>query len=248
MAAVRSGVVASLISTFCSIDPSVKERLPEGEFGITLAAPGGLRRSLRFRDGRVITDDSPGGTGGVLRFSSWEDMTRVLSGEKGKVLPLPRGRGFLKGLKAFQLCAGEVSRAMDQVPEEGDEAALERKTRLLLTAALRGVAEVYNHDHWVLVKSRTIPAGRIGVRVAGRSDLGGVLTVDRQNMVLETGGDQKDANAVLEFGSVSVCYRVLTGTIPAMGALGDGSVMLRGKLPMIQGLFPLLDRFGELMK
>jgi hypothetical protein len=33
----------------------------------------------------------------------------------------------------------------------------------------------------------------------------------------------------------------------ALNALGRGKISIRGKVPMIQILFPLLDRFGEIM-
>lgn len=78
--------------------------------------------------------------------------------------------------------------------------------------------------------------------------MGGVIMVEQHNMSVVMNGNQEAVNAVLEFSDLNVCYGVLTGSLPALGALGDSRVMLRGKLPMIQGLFPLLDRFGEIMQ
>ena len=125
---------------------------------------------------------------------------------------------------------------------------VEKKTRLLLTAALRGVSEVYNYDHWVCYKSAAIPEGKIAVLIVSRPEISGTITIDSKTMTFEPGADPASANAVLEFADIETCYGVLTGKLAAIGELGSGRVMLRGKLPMIQGLFPLLDRFGELMK
>jgi len=238
LAAVRSGVVASLIEELVKLDGDLARSLPPGAYGVRLSAPGGLERRISFN----------GGTGGArLLFPRWTDMAATFSGGKGTLIPLPTGPGFLKAVKAFAACAKAVSAAMATVPPEGDREGLERKTRLLLTAALRGVCEVYNHDHWTAPRSEHIPRGRIGIGVTGRPDLSGVIAVGEGRMELERESSLEGVNALLEFRDPSVCYAVLTGAEPALGALGDGRVMTKGRLPMIQGLFPLLDRFGEIM-
>ena len=98
------------------------------------------------------------------------------------------------------------------------------------------------------MKSAAIPEGAIIVLVKGSEDLSGTIIQNNKTMTFHRGADPGKANAILEFSDVSVCYGVLTGSLAAMAELGSGRVMLKGKIPMIQGLFPLLDRFGELMK
>ncbi|MDC7234081.1 MAG: hypothetical protein PQJ58_12680 [Spirochaetales bacterium] len=237
-AAVRSGVVASLIQTLLTLDSDLNKSLPAGQYALKLKAPESVESVISFN----------GGTrGAVLNFMSCEAMTDTLSGGKGAFIPYPSGGGFTKALKAFQSCAAAVSTAMSHVPEKEDKPGIEKKTRLLLTAALRGVCEVYNHDHWVKMKAAAIPAGTIAVRIAGTPDIAGTIRVKDKTMSYTPGADLSAANAVLEFADIDTCYRVLTGQVAAMAELGSGKVMLRGRLPMIQGLFPLLDRFGELM-
>lgn len=239
VAAVRSGVVSSLIQTLLTMDSELKNSLPEGQYGMKLKAPGGVETLISFNEGQ---------SGAVLKFLSCEAMADTLNGGKGAFIPYPTGLGFTRALGAFQKCAGAVSKAMSHVPEENDSEGIEKKTRLLLTAALRGVCEVYNYDHWVKMKSASIPAGTIAVVIADKDYIKGTITVQDKRMSFSPGADLKRANAVLEFADVPTCYAVLTGQKAAMAELGSGRVMLRGRLPMIQGLFPLLDRFGELMK
>ena len=239
VAAVRSGVVASLIEALIEMDKDLKNDIPSGKYGVRLSAPGGIGSRISFKGGSKGT---------LLRFLSCDAMSATLSGEQAFLLPLPTGSSFLKGLKAFQSCAAAVSSAMAVVPEESDIKGVHKKTRLLLTAALRGVCEVYNHDHWIKMKSAAIPEGAIIVLVKGSEDLSGTIIQNNKTMTFQRGADPGKANAILEFSDVSVCYGVLTGSLAAMAELGSGRVMLKGKIPMIQGLFPLLDRFGELMK
>lgn len=238
-AAVKSGVVASLIEALVQIDPELKESLPAGSYNVQLKAPRGIGSAVSFQGGR---------TGTVLRFFSSKGMAEVLSGGSSPLLPLPSGLSFLKGIKAFKMSAAAVSKAMAYVPEQSDAAGILKKTKLLLTAALRGVCEVYNHDHWVMEKSASIPGGVIAVQVAGSPDLAGTITLSNKKMTFKPGISSTRPNAVLEFADILVCYGVLTGSLAAMGELGSGRVMVKGKLSMIQGLFPLLDRFGEIMK
>lgn len=238
-AAVRSGVLLSLMEALPAVDSTFPSALPPGRYAAVLAAPGGIRR--RYAPG--------GGTrGALLFFPRAEDMARVLAGEKGRVLPLPTGRGFFKALKAFRSAAARVKEEMAALPGEEDLPGREKKTRLLLTAALRGVCEVYEADPWTRVKARRIPPGTIAVSVGGRPELGALLKVEPGRMTPDFHADRAGANAVLEFQDPSVCFRILTGELPALGALGDGRLSLRGRIPMIQGLFPLLDRFGEIMQ
>ena len=238
VAAVKSGVVTSLIEKYLEMNPEFCESLPKGRYGITLKSAG-IRQFLSVRGGT---------TGVLLCFPKHADMIGVLSGEKGRILPLPNGTAFLSALKAFQSCAGAVAKAMDFVPEKQDAEGLNKKTPLLLTAALRGVCEVYNYDHWLKIKSSHIPAGKIGVSVSDNPEIGGVITVGKGQMSLDLHEDKEKVNAQLIFKTTELCYQVLTGATPAMGAVGDSRLMLKGRLPMIQGLFPLLDRFGELMR
>lgn len=239
VAAVRSGVVASLIQALISIDTELKNNLPAGQYALMLKAPGAVESLVSFNGGS---------RGAVLNFVSCQAMSETLSGGKGTFIPYPSGRGFTRALKAFQTCAAAVSEAMSTVPHKDDAQGVEKKTRLLLTAALRGVCEVYNYDHWVKMKSASIPQGKIAVLIAEQPEISGSITVRNKKMSFTPGADLKRANAVLEFADIDTCYGVLTGQIAAMAELGSGKVMLKGRLPMIQGLFPLLDRFGELMK
>ncbi|MFW5688359.1 MAG: hypothetical protein ACOC1U_02215 [Spirochaetota bacterium] len=52
-------------------------------------------------------------------------------------------------------------------------------------------------------------------------------------------------NAILEFADRDAAIALLTGATPAMLALAERSVRIHGRLPMIQNLFPVLDRVSD---
>ena len=60
-------------------------------------------------------------------------------------------------------------------------------------------------------------------------------------------GPVEEPNAVLEFENRDAALALLTGETPAMLALAERSVRLYGRIPMIQNLFPILDRVAHYM-
>ena len=54
-------------------------------------------------------------------------------------------------------------------------------------------------------------------------------------------------NAELVFDSRETAEELLTGKLPAMLALAERKVRLFGRIPMIQNLFPILDRVAVYM-
>ena len=126
--------------------------------------------------------------------------------------------------------------------------------------------EVANRDPWVAARVARIPDGTIAVGVSG--DRGVTATVrvvraeggTRPRLAVEPAGVAASAetvggagpvggarpaavapNAVLEFSDRQAAADLLTGATSAALALAEGRVRLRGRLPMIQHLFPVLD-------
>ncbi len=119
-------------------------------------------------------------------------------------------------------------------------------TEMLMTAALRGVAETALADPWTAPRSSGMPDGIVEVSING-SDLKG--WVEKSGHLWRTGRGTPPAkvNARLSFDDIDTAFGLFTGTVVALKALGRGKISIRGKVPMIQVLFPLLDRFGEIM-
>jgi hypothetical protein len=240
-ARVRSGVVTALVVAATQRDEGLRASLPAGRYGLDLVAPG-VHRRLRFDQGRAHE-----ATGGRADASLWfpreEDLIATLGGGKGRVVPLPGGLGFPKAVRGFRAATQHVG-ALMALEGEAREAQLETVAALLLSAALRGVCEVGMHDPWIAAKSRHMPDGVVGVQAGSLR-----AWVRRSGALMEAGsGDPPGVvNAVLDLRDPRTAHGILGGSIDAVAALGTGRVAIRGRLPLIRTLLPLLARFGEVM-
>jgi len=249
VAQVRSGVICALICAATDLDESLRESMPSGRFALIISGPSGIRRRLAFSNGRAFETDKDS-SAAVLRFISVDAMARALGGGKGTVIPLPLSPMFMKAVKAFIASSGRVGqlsalREFSGVREKGIV------TELLMTAALRGVAETASADSWTALKSSGMPDGIVEFRVDSEEDdeiLTGWIEKSADLWRAGRGKPPAEVNARLSFADTDTAFGLFTGSVSALKALGSGQVSIRGKLPMIQILFPLMDRFGEIMQ
>ena len=231
---------------------------------IQLAVPGGPVARIRVRDGRV-EGPKPGRRGGAalatvtLLFPRPAHLVATLTGGRAPVIPVPGSPRFPRAIATFRALSASLQQAF---------ADPERRPRLLLLATLYAVEEVANRDPWVAARVARIPDGTIAVRVAGDAGVGATVRVTadggRPRLAVEPAGVAASAetvggagpvggarpaavapNAVLEFSDRQAAADLLTGATSAALALAEGRVRLRGRLPMIQHLFPVLDRVAS---
>ena len=244
VARVRSGVVTALSCAATDLDPRLREDLPSGKYAVTLAGPGGIRHRLSFVGGRAM-EKAFGPGDAVLLFVGADTMARALGGGKGTVLPLPAGIRFPRAVKAFLAVSKRVGELTSQ-KTFADEAEKRTVTEMLMTAALRGVAETAMADSWTAAKSAAMNDGVVEVAVEGGGPAGWIRRRG-DTWVSGRGESEGRANARLTFADLDTAYGLFTGAVAALGALGRGTVSIRGRVPMIQVLFSLMDRFGEIM-
>ncbi len=244
VARVRSGVVCALVCAATDLDDNLRGRLPGGRFSLVLTGSPGARRRLVFRDGRAA-EETGTGAAATLRFAGSSAMAAALGGGKGTVIPLPGSFSFLKAVKAFMASSKRVGELSSQKEFSSPEEKL-LVTEILMTAALRGVAETAKVDPWTAPQSAHMPNGIVELAVEG-SGLKGWLRRDGKTWESGRGAAPGKVNARLSFADVDTAYGLFTGSVVALNALGRGTVSIRGKVPMVQKLFPLLERFSEVM-
>jgi hypothetical protein len=244
LAGVRLSTTMHLVALAAGADPELRAMALGRFFALVLSAPGLPRAGISTRGGRIAAwsggEPKPAGAGGtslILCFASARAAARVLGGGGGTPLPLPLGPGALAALGFFRAAAARVPLMLK---DPGLESAL--KARMLAEAALRGLAEVAARDPGLEERMHHIPDGSVAVEALGAFSIG-LKKTGRRIEVLGT--TPTSPNARLTFRDASSAVAVFSGARPAVVALGAGEVAIKGLLPLIQGLFAVLDRLGD---
>lgn len=255
LARIRLSVTVHLVAEAAAMDKGLAE-LCEASFSLSLAVPGiGEKAWLICAGGRVAAGfgrrPSEGGWTapcGMLVFPDARSCSRALAGGRGMILPLPFGPGFFRALRFFKAAAGrapELLRSADTTPQA--------KARLLLAATAHGLAAVAG-DPYLEKRMRHFPDGI--VRIEAGSAIFRLEKKGRTIAVLAEGSSGKapsatrpsgkapSDDAVLAFSSPEAAVAVLSGKRQAVVALGAGEVAVAGLLPLVQGLFAVLDRLS----
>lgn len=169
----------------------------------------------------------------VLFFPGREAAIKVLSGGKGAALPVPLSPGAFKALRFFKKASGRATELLReaQTPDMV-------RARLLLTATLHGL-EAVSGDSYLERRMLIVPDGIVAVRV-GQIE----FFVAKRGRCITVMESARHPDAVLSFSDYQSAIKVLSGKRQAVVALGFGEVKIEGLLPLVQGLFAVLDRLS----
>lgn len=247
LACVKSGSAFFLLQLLAKEDDEVMRIIKGRKFGLGLHVSGGLKRSLAASDGVInIIEDSTAKTGIVFRFSDYLNLNLLLSSGKSKMFPV------IKSAKAFSII-NDFKKLTKRIPlyMNPEDNFLNENfrfiTHLLMCAALRGIKEVAENDSYTETRVATIPDGLISVKVEGDAGLEALIEKNNRGFSVYSCSDGRTPNAVLSFSSVETAHRLFTGKLNAVEALGTSEIKIRGRIPMIQGLFPIMDRLSFYM-
>jgi hypothetical protein len=248
LARLRLEMAAHLAAAATQADPSLGETL-ERPFRLRISCPGCPPAYVACRRGdsppRLALTASSGGerpAGHVsltLRFLSASACAKALSGGRAVPIPVPGGPGAGTALNWFRAAA---PRAAALIADTSFPVA--SRARLMAVAAVRGLAAVGTADAWLADRLAHVPDGSVAVVADGSFSLGlekrgGRITAS------DTAPERPDAR--LEFARPEAALAVLSGKRQAVVALGAGEVSIRGLLPLVQGLFGVLDRLAHFL-
>lgn len=246
LARFRLDVAAHLAAEAAAADPAVmaKARRP---FVLKLACPGcppAFIRCSRAGDGTgfrlaAFTGGARPGAGVslTLRFMSQAACARALSGGGGTPIPIPRGPGPGAALSYFRAAAPRAAALISDAA-----VPVAARARLMAVAALRGLAAVGSTDPALAERLAHVPDGSVAVTAPGSFSLG---VVKRGLVISATDEAPQACSARLSFADPSAALAVLSGRRPAVVALGSGEVTVNGLLPLVQGMFGILDRVSD---
>jgi hypothetical protein len=215
----------------------------------TICPPGGVSMKLGIRGAgpalglRVaqISPTPPGRPSLLLFFPNTEAAVRVLSGAKGTVIPVPLGAGAFAALAFFRKASGRATELL-RAPETSEAT----RARLLLAATLYGL-EAIAGESYLERRMQIVPDGVVGVRageIAYRVTKRGRTIQIQNNVAPAPASDSPRPDALLSFAGYRSAIDVLSGKRQAVVALGSGEVHIEGLLPLVQGLFAVLDRLS----
>lgn len=189
-----------------------------------------------FSQGKVlrIPKITNGGSALSLVFFSPDAALSVFSGGKGLAIPVPMKLRAFQVLRLFQKTS---SRAQELIKAENTPDSI--KARLLLSATLHGL-EAVSEDSWLRRRMQIIPDGSVLVR---SGDIRFVVQ-KRGSTIVVAEDTHAEPNAILSFKDYQSAIAVLSGKRQAVVALGLGEVQIKGLLPLVQGLFAVLDRLA----
>lgn len=242
VARLKASLALHLVEEASASDAGLQTICPPGGVSMKLGIRGaGPALGLRVPQTSQILPTPPGRPSLLLFFPNREAAVRVLSGAKGTVIPVPLGAGAFAALAFFRKASGRATELL-RAPDTSEAT----RARLLLAATLYGL-EAIAGESYLERRMQIVPDGVVGVRageIAYRVTKRGRTIQIQNNVAPAPASDSPRPAALLSFAGYRSAIDVLSGKRQAVVALGSGEVHIEGLLPLVQGLFAVLDRLS----
>lgn len=219
-------------------DPECKSLISNTELAIQFIIKRGPAGNLAFSKGSATMKEGKHKSSITLYFTSPEHFNKMMDGE---AQPIP-----LKGLTKISFLKGPFMKFADKLsyylkPEKEllkDPLFFTINTELTAYTAFFALAEIGNYDPMGKLSAVRMPNGILQVQVDG--GIGVYLTVN-DGKITATKGYASEPRAILSFATLEDAHRVLNGETDTFTALGSGRMGMKGFIPMLDNMNPLLD-------
>lgn len=227
------------------VDAASKELIKDKDMSIQFTVNKGPKAVLTFRNGEAQLTRGGGKAGIKLYFFSPDHFNKMMD---GKANPVP-----YKGLTKISFLTGTFMKLAERLeyylrPDEDklrDSAYFKANTEMTAYAAFFALSEIGNRDEKALHSTAAIPDGKILVKVEN----GPAVTVIKENGILRTEkGEPESPRCILSFSSLESAHLVLNGKLDTYTALATGQMAMRGFIPMIENMNPILDQVAEYLQ
>ncbi|MCG8571978.1 MAG: hypothetical protein MJB14_17730 [Spirochaetes bacterium] len=163
----------------------------------------------------------------------------------GKANPLP-----LKGLTKINFLTGPFAKIADRLKFylKADKKALQDQsvyranTEMTAYTAFFALSEIGNMDKNAQKNVRRIPEGIIEIGI----DHGIAIQIEaKEGRLVTKKGSLKEPRAVLSFADLDVAHRLLNGRLDSFTGIATGQMRMKGFIPMIENMNPLLDQVAS---
>ncbi|GAA4626461.1 hypothetical protein [Cellulomonas oligotrophica] len=214
---------------------------------LRVVARGGPSLTLTFRSGGVAPGPDAAAQARrarrvTLLTVSPEHLNGVVAGTAQPV-PVggPAGLGFLT--RVFVPMSALLARYLRPTPDDlADPAFARASTLLTLTVAVAAIAVVGNEDRSGRYSAAHMADGAVDLEVG--DELRYRLVARDHHLVVDP-SPTGPPRAALRFADLGVAGDVLTGRSSAMACICDGSLAMRGYIPLVDNVSRILDRAGH---
>lgn len=245
LAGIYLKAVVPLLEDIAEIDEEIRDMVKDWNFNLQFQLPGGLHASsLLFRDGKVeaLREKAPG-SAAVLTFSDAATLNSIFQGKSDKN-PRPNFFGLLH-LKKLLKVDSLLKKIEDYLkPDESifkDPETFSHCVRLNLYAMAYGVKVVGEEDPDMVPLAHNLPQGIVEIRVKN----GPAVHLEVINGIFNPfKGRTAEPSAYLEFSDLESAWSMLQGKMDQFAAIGGKKMIMRGLIPLIEGINPILDRLS----
>jgi len=179
----------------------------------------------------------------TLAFASAAHFNKMIDG-KAQPVPIagPGGIKFLTG--AFAKLADLLGSYLKPSTNDlADPEFVATSTILSLHVAAAAIAQVANEDRSGRFSASSIPDGDIALEVGDDIDLR--LHALDHRLAFDPATPATAPRAALRFADLDTAGDILSGRASALGSICDGTLGMRGYIPMIDNVSRILDRVGH---
>lgn len=194
--------------------------------------------NLSFKDGRAVMKEGRHKSTILLYFMSPDHFNKMIDGTGN---PIP-----LKGFSKLGFLTGPFMKLADKLnyylrPEKDlleNSEYFKINTEMTAYTAFFALAEIGNHDNKGRLSAHHMPDGVLQVMV--EEGIGVQIHVQKGTLTCVK-GHHKDPRAILAFKNLKSAHKVLNGMLDTFTGLGNGEMSMRGFIPMLDNMNPLLD-------
>ena len=237
--------VLPLLEDIAAFDTALQELIKEWDFKLQFQLPGGdPATALIFKRGAVtaVRNDIKGPRVS-LTFKDANFLNAVFQNTTAKS-PRPNLAGLFhyKKLLLLNTVLGRLEYYLKPTaPMLEDPALLGICVRLTLYSLAFGLKEIGEHDPEAAPISAHLPDGVVEIKVSG----GPAAHISVCGGKFQPGKDAAvKASAILEINDLPTAWSMLRGELDLFSAVGSGNIRLRGYIPLLDGINPLMDRLA----
>lgn len=249
LARLHLGAVLPLLEDIVAHDPFAREQVSGWNLTLQFQLPGGRpATALVFKDGALSVPDDPPLKGGPqkvpLTFQSAAHLNAVFQGTS-KRNPRPGLAALLHlkeltGLNALLSRLAFYMKPSDELLRNPEEFRF--CVMLNLYGLVFGIRQIGENDPDMVPVSRHIPRGIVEFRVMDGGPAAHLRVASGR--FLPGRGPVESPNAVLEIADCPTAWAMLQGRLDLFSAVGAGIIRLRGYIPLLDGINPLMDRLA----